>query len=60
MGESGTRELRLATLNKAGTVEDMSTTLFEKEDLSRIRGIEVIALNIRTSPKVYIHTDLTD
>ena len=32
----------VATLSKGGAVEDMSTTLSEKEDLSRIKGIEVI------------------
>ena len=32
----------VATLSKGGAVEDMSTTLSEKEDLSRIKGIEAI------------------
>ena len=55
----------VATLSKGGAVEDMSTTLSEKEDLSRIRGIEVI-VSTRTFRSQYhdfakgLHTDLTD
>ena len=47
----------VATLSKGGAVEDMSTTLSEKEDLSRIRGIEVIVSTdtFGISPKVTHH-----